>query len=76
MSCRPRILVLSHHDESKEIDFELDFLRSLTIAQRFHLMQKKTKELLQLLKQSGHRRPSLSMVMPAQLSTSICSFDR
>ncbi len=57
MRRRTRVLQLSGHDEKREMDFELDFLRSLTLAQRFRLMQKKTRELLQLLRHSGHRRP-------------------
>ncbi|MBI3333745.1 MAG: hypothetical protein HYZ93_06625 [Candidatus Omnitrophica bacterium] len=57
MKRKTRILQLARSDEAREIDFELDFLRSLTIAQRFRLMKKKTQELLQLLEQSGHRRP-------------------
>lgn len=58
MRLRTRILTLARHDEAREIKFELDALRSLTVAQRFRLMQQKTRELLQLLAQSGHRRPS------------------
>ena len=42
------ILKLDEHDEDKEIEFELDYLMSLTIAQRFELMRQKTMELLKL----------------------------
>ena len=55
---RTRILKLKSHDETREIDFELESLQSLTLAQRFRLMRTKTREILQLLKQSGHRRPA------------------
>ena len=42
------ILKLDKHDEDKEIEFELDYLMSLTTAQRFELMRHKTMELLKL----------------------------
>ncbi|HID95059.1 MAG TPA: hypothetical protein EYP53_03250 [Candidatus Latescibacteria bacterium] len=51
------VLKLSDHNEEKEIEFELSWLLSLTIQERFHLMFKKTKELLELLEENGHRRP-------------------
>jgi hypothetical protein len=35
------ILKLDKHDENKEIEFELDYLTSLTTQQRFELMFKK-----------------------------------
>lgn len=40
------ILKLDKYDEDKEIEFELDYLTSLTIQQRFELMFKKTREML------------------------------
>jgi len=42
------ILKLDKRDEDKEIEFELDYLMSLTTAQRFELMRQKTMELLKL----------------------------
>ena len=42
------ILKLDKHDEDKEIEFELDYLTSLTTQQRFELMFKKTREMLSL----------------------------
>jgi hypothetical protein len=51
------ILKLNRHNVKKEIEFELKFLRSLSVKQRFALMLKKTKEMLSLLEKSGHRRP-------------------
>lgn len=42
------ILKLDKHDEDKEIEFELDYLMSLTTAQRFELMFQKTREMLSL----------------------------
>ncbi len=51
------ILKLNDHDEEEEIEFELSYLLSLTLQERFQLMFKKTKELLDLLEKNGHRRP-------------------
>jgi len=55
---KQHILILEDHDEQQEIEFELRWLLSLTVDQRFHLMIKRTQELLQLLEDSGHRRPA------------------
>ncbi len=52
-----KILKLKRHNENKEIEFELRYLKSLSVRQRFELMVKKTKEMLGLLEQSGYRRP-------------------
>ena len=50
------ILKLREHDEEREIQFELDYLTSLTTRQRFEMMFAKTRELLSLLKRTdGHR---------------------
>jgi len=50
------ILKLRRYDEDKEIEFELDYLTSLTISQRFQMMFTKTKEILSLRKKTnGHR---------------------
>ena len=50
------ILKLKRHNARHEIEFELRFLKSLSIRQRFEMMFKKTKEMLALLEKSGHRR--------------------
>jgi len=50
------ILKLDDHDEKKEIEFELSYLLSLTLQERFQLMFKKSKELIDLLEKNGHRR--------------------
>ena len=51
------ILKLERHNSKKEIEFEIRYLKSLSIKQRFSLMIKKTKEMLDLLEKSGHRKP-------------------
>jgi len=48
------ILKLNKHNEAKEIEFELDYLTSLTTQQRFELMFRKTQEMLSLRKSRRH----------------------
>jgi hypothetical protein len=50
------ILKLDKHNEDKEIEFELDYLTSLTTRQRFELMFRKTKEMRNLLKRNECRK--------------------
>lgn len=49
------ILILKDSNEKKEIEFELKYLSSLSLEQRFSLMQKKTQELKSNLEENGHR---------------------
>ncbi len=51
------VLKLDKYDEAKEMNFELKYLLSLTTHQRFEMMFKKTKEMIDLLEKSGHRKP-------------------
>ena len=51
------VLKLHRHNAKKEIEFELRYLKSLSIKERFKMMSQKTKEMLRLLEKSGHRRP-------------------
>jgi hypothetical protein len=57
METRPSILVLSEHDEDKELEFELEYLRSLTFEDRLELMRKKSKEMLRQMVELGYRKP-------------------
>ncbi len=50
------ILVLESPDEEREIEFELNYLLSLSLSQRISLMQAKSKELKTLLINNGHRK--------------------
>ena len=50
------VLKLEKDDDRKEITFELDYLASLTTRQRFQMMAQKSREMLLLLKQNGHRK--------------------
>ena len=50
----PRILKLSEHDPERELEFEL---ASLSTAERFELMFKKSREMAEILLRNGHREP-------------------
>ncbi len=56
------ILKLDEFDEEKEIEFELDYLTSLTTQQRFELMFKKTREMLSLHKKKNSRRACTEII--------------
>jgi hypothetical protein len=51
------ILLLKEPNEIDEIDFELDYLLSLSTGERFCLMENKSLEMKHLLEQHGHGRP-------------------
>jgi hypothetical protein len=57
MEKKKSILKLSEHDEAKEFEFELGYLRSLTFEERLALMKKKSEEMLRQLVNLGYRRP-------------------
>ncbi len=50
------ILKLNKHNPEKEIEFELNYLKSLSTKKRFEMMFKKTKEIVELLERSGYRK--------------------
>jgi len=50
------ILKLDQDDETREIEFEVRYLNSLTTKERFLLMQKKSQEMAELLRNCGHRK--------------------
>ncbi len=50
------IIKLAKDDPEKELEFELEFQRSLTTQQRFEMMFRKSKELAQMLIENGHRK--------------------
>jgi hypothetical protein len=51
------ILKLSRPNAKKEMEFELRYLRSLSVKKRFEMMLKKSREMIDLLEKNGHRRP-------------------
>jgi len=56
------ILKLDKHNEAKEIDFELDYLTSLTTKQRFEMMFRKTREMLGLRKKTNAYRTTTKII--------------
>jgi len=50
------VLKLSQGDEAKELEFELDYLASLTFEERLQMMRQKSKEMLRQMIEHGHRR--------------------
>jgi len=57
MTKRARVLKLSTDDEEKELEFELDYLSSLTFEERLQMMREKSREMLKQMIDHGHRRP-------------------
>ena len=51
------ILKLSQADEEKELEFELNYLASLTFEERLKMMRQKSREMLRQMVEHGHRRP-------------------
>ena len=49
-----KILKLDNHSEEMEIAFELKYLSSLTVKQRFAMMFQKSNEMRSLLKKHGY----------------------
>jgi hypothetical protein len=52
-----QILKMDKDDEEKELEFELAYQRTLTTAQRFELMFRKSREIAEVLLKRGHRKP-------------------
>ena len=50
------VLKLEKDDERQEIEFELDYLASLTTRQRFQMMRQKSREMILLLERNGRRK--------------------
>jgi hypothetical protein len=53
------ILKLAKHDEAREIRFELSYLLSLSVRQRFEMMFRKNRELHRLFKNENRKTPSI-----------------
>ena len=43
-------------NDERELEFELDYLATLTVAQRFEMMFRRSRELQALMEQYGPRR--------------------
>jgi hypothetical protein len=57
MKKRRSILKLSQGDEARELEFELNYLASLTFEERLNMMRQKSIEMLRQMIEHGHRRP-------------------
>ncbi len=57
MGSHGSILKLSQSDEEKELEFELNYLASLTFEERLKMMKRKSREMLRQMVEHGHRRP-------------------
>ena len=51
------ILKTKLNNEEKELDFEIEYQLSLTTKQRFKMMFKKSREILEMLNKNEHRKP-------------------
>jgi len=49
-----KILRLADHEESRETEFEIDYLLSLTVEQRVQLVLERSRLLLEMLASNGH----------------------
>lgn len=52
-----KILKLDKDDPERELEFELDWLLSLDVQERFQLTFQKSKEMAEMLLRHGHREP-------------------
>jgi len=70
------ILKLDRYDEDKEIEFELDYLTSLTTSQRFEMMFRKTREMLRLLSSATGKKDGVrttTEIIKRKPDASLCS---
>ena len=50
------VLKLDKDDETREIEFELHYLMSLTAKERFHMMHMKSEEMKKMLRERGYTK--------------------
>ena len=50
------VLKLDKEDETREIEFELHYLMSLTAKERFHMMHMKSEEMKKMLRKRGYTK--------------------
>ena len=53
-----QILKLDRHGAAAEEKFQSDFLLSLSTQERFRMVLKRSRQMLETLIRNGHRRPS------------------
>ena len=52
------ILKFKKHDQKKEEEFEAKYQRSLSLTERFRMVVRQSKLVLEMLIKNGHRKPS------------------
>lgn len=52
-----RILKVKGNQPRKELDFELDYQLSLTVQERFRMMEQSSRQILEQLLRNGYRKP-------------------
>ncbi len=50
------VLKLDKEDEAREIEFELHYLTSLTVKERFYMMHMKSQEMKKMLRKRGYTK--------------------
>jgi len=60
------ILKLDTHDEERELEFEIDYLLSLSFAERFEMMISRSNEIKESLIRNGHRKPAEIVKRPGR----------
>jgi hypothetical protein len=53
---RTKILKLEDHDEEREIEFEIEFLKNLTVQERFKMLEERRKFFQKQLSKYEHRK--------------------
>jgi len=52
-----KILLLREDSEDKELEFELEFQRSLSVEERYRMLIERMELINEILIQYGHRKP-------------------
>ena len=60
------ILKLKEDDPQRELEFELDYLATLTTEQRFRLMVERSRQFMQIMIRHGHRKPAEIVKRPCR----------
>ncbi len=61
-----RILKLERNDPQRELEFDLDYLLSLTSEERYRLMLRRSTDALERMIRNGHLRPVEIIKRPAR----------
>ncbi len=61
-----RILQLDYDDPQREFEFDLDYLLSLTSAERYRLMLKRSRDAIERMIRHGYLKPFEIIERPAR----------